>query len=533
MHTPRHPTRSITIMASALLALFLLSFVLGRYGVPLGEVVKILLSRVFSIEQTWTDNMAIAVWNVRLPRILLACLVGCGLSAAGTAYQTVFQNPMAAPDILGASSGACFGAALAILTGQSTVMVTVFAFLASLLSVALVYLVGRRSRGSRVVSLLLAGIMVGSLFSACTSYIKLVADPTNQLPQITYWLMGSLSGTRMHTVAFAAVCMAAGLMPLLLLRWRMNLLTLSPDEARAMGVHTDRLRLAVILCATVLTASAVSVSGMIGWGVAAVSLFFLGLYYTNRNLLYASSDFASVLYTMTMILLFLLPAISMRSFAEERKNRTDQLLLTSPVSIPAIVAGKFLAEVAVFALPLAAAVLMPLILKAFGTVSLVAAYSAVLGYLLLGSACLAVGTWISALTENQILAYLATFGALLVAYIMDGIQTMFTTGNLLAFIAFMVVVLIASILVGVICKRLTAGVTVFCVGAVVLFILFRLRPAWLLTAFNAVLSALALFDPFQDIVGGMFSIPAIVYYLSVIGLFLFLTGQALERRRWN
>ena len=156
-----------------------------------------------------------------------------------------------------------------------------------------------------------------------------------------------------------------------------------------------------------------------------------------------------------------------------------------------------------------------------------------LGYLLLGSACLAVGTWISALTENQILAYLATFGALLVAYLMDGIQTMFTTGNLLAFIAFMVVVLIASILVGVICKRLTAGVTVFCVGAVVLFILFRLRPAWLLTAFNAVLSALALFDPFQDIVGGMFSIPAIVYYLSVIGLFLFLTGQALERRRWN
>lgn len=265
MHMPRHPTRSITIMASALLALFLLSFVVGRYGVPLGQVVRILLSGVLPLGQTWTDNMAIAVWNVRLPRILLACLVGCGLSAAGTAYQTVFQNPMAAPDILGASSGACFGAALAILTGQSTVMVTVFAFLASLLSVALVYLVGRRSRGSRVVSLLLAGIMVGSLFSACTSYIKLVADPTNQLPQITYWLMGSLSGTRMHTVAFAAVCMAAGLTPLLLLRWRMNLLTLSPDEARAMGVHTDRLRLAVILCATVLTASAVSVSGMIGW----------------------------------------------------------------------------------------------------------------------------------------------------------------------------------------------------------------------------------------------------------------------------
>lgn len=274
-------------------------------------------------------------------------------------------------------------------------------------------------------------------------------------------------------------------------------------------------------------------TGMIGWVIAAVSLFFLGLYFTNRNLLYASSDFASVLYTMTMILLFLLPAISMRSFAEERKNKIDQLLLTSPVSIPAIVAGKFLAELAVFALPLAAAVVMPLLLQAFGTVSLVAAYSALLGYLLLGGTCLAVGTWISALTENQILAYLATFGALLVAYLMNGIQTMFTTGNLLAFIVFMIVLLVASVLVGVICKRLAAGAVVFCAGAVVLFVLFQLRPAWLLTAFNAVLSALALFEPFKDIVGGMFSIPAIVYYLSVMGLFLFLTGQALARRRWN
>lgn len=274
-------------------------------------------------------------------------------------------------------------------------------------------------------------------------------------------------------------------------------------------------------------------TGMIGWVIAAVSLFFLGLYFTNRNLLYASSDFASVLYTMTMILLFLLPAISMRSFAEERKNKTDQLLLTSPVSIPAIVAGKFLAELAVFTLPLAAAVVMPLLLQAFGTVSLVAAYSALLGYLLLGGACLAVGTWISALTENQILAYLATFGVLLVAYLMNGIQTMFTTGNLLAFIVFMIVLLVASVLVGVICKRLAAGAVVFCAGAVVLFVLFQLRPAWLLTAFNAVLSALALFEPFKDIVGGMFSIPAIVYYLSVMGLFLFLTGQALARRRWN
>lgn len=183
MYTPRHPVRSIVIMASALLALFLLSFVVGRYGVPLGQVVRILLSGVLPLEQTWTDNMAIAVLNVRLPRILLACLVGCGLSAAGTGYQTVFQNPMAAPDILGASSGACFGAALAILTGQGAVMITVFAFLASLLSVALVYLVGNHTRGNRVVNLLLAGIMVGSLFSACTSYISWWPTPPTSCPR--------------------------------------------------------------------------------------------------------------------------------------------------------------------------------------------------------------------------------------------------------------------------------------------------------------------------------------------------------------
>ena len=269
-HTPktaadRRARLWLMVLAAVLLALFLVSFVLGRYDVPIWQVVRILLSRVVPLTQTWTGNMEIAVLNLRLPRILLACLVGCALSAAGTAYQSVFRNPMAAPDILGASSGACFGAALAILLGLGRGAVTVLAFAASLATVALVYVIARRIRGNQVVNLLLSGIMISSLFSAGTSYIKLVADPTNQLPQITYWLMGSLSGTRMGTVKFAAVCMAVGLVPLLLLRWRMNLLTLSPDEARAMGVHTDRLRLAVILSSTVLPAAAVSVSGMIGW----------------------------------------------------------------------------------------------------------------------------------------------------------------------------------------------------------------------------------------------------------------------------
>ena len=263
----KRPLGRVCLMALALAALFLLSFVWGRYDVPLGEVVRILLSRLFPLTQTWTDNMAIAVHNVRLPRILMACLVGCALSAAGASYQTVFQNPMAAPDILGASSGACFGAALAILLSLPYAFIQVNAFAFGIVAVGLAYFVCQRvSRGKdAILMLVLGGMIVSTLFSSFITLTKYVADPDSKLPEITYWLMGSLSGTRLKTVAFAAACMAVGLLPLLLLRWRMNLLTLSPDEARSMGVNTDRIRLAVILCATVLTATSVSVSGMIGW----------------------------------------------------------------------------------------------------------------------------------------------------------------------------------------------------------------------------------------------------------------------------
>lgn len=274
-------------------------------------------------------------------------------------------------------------------------------------------------------------------------------------------------------------------------------------------------------------------TGMVGYVVAAVTLAFMGLYFTSQNLIYGSPDFAMVLYNCTVVMLFAVPALTMRSFAEERRSKTDQLLLTSPVSIPAIVLGKFLAQLAVFAVPAVVACMMPLLLTRFGTVSLLPAYASLLVYLLLGAACIAIGTWISALTENQIIAYLAAFGVLLVCYLMNGIRSMFTSGSLLAFIVFGVVLLAVSLLLGILCKSVVLGSGVFCVGAVLLFALFQLRPAWLLTGFNAVLSALALFDPFTTVVSGMFSLSGVLYYLSVIGVFLFLTGQALERRRWR
>lgn len=275
-------------------------------------------------------------------------------------------------------------------------------------------------------------------------------------------------------------------------------------------------------------------TGMVGYVVVAVMLAFMGLYFSANCLIYGSPDFGgTVLYSTTMIMMFVLPALTMRSFADERRNKTDQLLLTSPVGIPGIVLGKFLAQLTVFAIPCAVAAIMPLILTAFGDVLLVGAYSSLFAYILLGGACIAVGTFLSALTENQILAYLATFGVLLVSYLMDGIKTLFTSGNTMAFVVFCVILAVAAVLIGLACKNVTIGSAVFCVGAVVLILLFKLRPAWLLTGFNSVLGALALFAPFNDFVGGMFSIAGLVYYLTVIGLFLFLTGQALERRRWN
>lgn len=261
---------TVIVLAAALVICTLVSFLFGRYHVPLRELAAILADRFLGlfgggIEQFWTDTMAAAVWNIRLPRILMSILVGACLSAAGAAYQGIFQNPMAAPDVLGASAGAGFGAALAIFVGASSAMITVSAFAMSLMTVALVFWVSRHAKGERILGLVLAGIMVSSLFEAGTSFIKLAADPNNKLPEITFWLMGSLSGAEWSEIRFVILPMLLGLVPLFALRWRMNVLSMGDDEARAMGVDAGKVRVFVIIAATLVTASAVSVSGMIGW----------------------------------------------------------------------------------------------------------------------------------------------------------------------------------------------------------------------------------------------------------------------------
>lgn len=248
-----------------LLVVILISFGLGKYPIEIKQVLGIIFSRIFNIEQFWTDNMETIFFKIRLPRILLACLVGCCLSAAGAVYQGIFLNPMAAPDILGASHGAAFGAAIAIYFYRSSREVTISAFIFSLFTVFLVYFISKRTKGNKVLGLILAGIMISSLFSSATSFIKLVADPNDQLPAITYWLMGSLSGAKMSDVTFALLPMCIGLVPLILLSWQINILTIGDDDARTMGINTKLIRLITIISATLITSASVAVSGMIGW----------------------------------------------------------------------------------------------------------------------------------------------------------------------------------------------------------------------------------------------------------------------------
>ena len=224
-----------------------------------------LASRVIPVTPDWPSQVETVLFNVRLPRVLMAALIGAGLAAAGAAYQGIFKNPMVSPDVLGASSGAGFGAALGLFLSFSYQGVSFLAFVLGLSAVGAVCLISSRVKYNQTLGLVLAGMMISSLFTAAVSFLKLVADPNNTLPVITYWLMGSLASIRPKDLAFAAPWIIGGILPIYLLRWKINVLTLGEEEARCIGVNTSAVRLAVVLCATLITSAAVSVSGLIGW----------------------------------------------------------------------------------------------------------------------------------------------------------------------------------------------------------------------------------------------------------------------------
>lgn len=276
--------------------------------------------------------------------------------------------------------------------------------------------------------------------------------------------------------------------------------------------------------------------GMIGYVLTAFMLVSTAIYFVALNLGYGLTDFGYyTLYRTIFMLLLYIPVLTMRSFAEERHSRTDQLLLTSPVPTWGIVLGKYFALCVIFAVPCVVDVAMILVLKVLGAtaVSTAANFASLLCYYLMGCAAIAVGVFLSSLTENQIIAAISGVAALLLAYMMPSLRTMFTAGSAVALAAFTAIGAVLSVVAGLRSRSFTLGCLTFAGCCAALTALFLLQSSWLTEAFSAVLSALCLFTPFEDFVNSSFSIPTLVYYLTVAVLFLFFTAQGLEKRRWN
>jgi iron complex transport system permease protein len=236
----------------------------GAYPISLAEAVAALVRRLGGAPAH--GQVDTVLFEVRLPRVLAAALAGAALAAAGAAYQTLFRNPLVSPDILGVSTGAGLGAVLGIFLSLPVAGIQLLAFATGLATVGLVYAIASVVHGREpILVLVLAGVVVGSLAGAAISLVKILADPYDQLPAITFWLLGSLAATRRAEVWAALPLVLLGLVPLVALRWRINVLSLGDEEARALGVEAGRLRLAVIATATLMTASVVAISGVIGW----------------------------------------------------------------------------------------------------------------------------------------------------------------------------------------------------------------------------------------------------------------------------
>ena len=253
----------LVALAALLAAAVLVAAGIGPYRITLPEIVGAVLRALTG--RPGGDTVDTILFQIRLPRVLAAVLVGAALSAAGASYQSLFRNPLVSPDILGVSTGAGLGAVLGILLGLPVVAIQLLGFGAGLLTVTVVAMLARSLRGGDVLVLVLAGIVVGALAGALISLVKVLADPYNQLPAITFWLLGSLAGTKPADALATLPAVLAGLVPLVLLRWRIGILSLGDDEARTLGIEVGRLRAIVIAAATLMTASVVAISGVIGW----------------------------------------------------------------------------------------------------------------------------------------------------------------------------------------------------------------------------------------------------------------------------
>lgn len=252
------------VLVLLLAGVFCASFLLGRYDLGMGDLLAAFAGRAGGAPGA--QSAAAVVLELRLPRIAGAVLIGAALSVSGAAYQIMFRNPMVSPGILGVSAGAGFGAAVGILWGLPVLFLQGMTFAGGLCAVAITYVIGAKlcRGGNTTLAIILAGIIVSTLFTSLLSMAKYVADPYDKLPAIVYWLMGSLAAVPLDALFLPALLMAAAFVPLVLLRWRINLLSFGDEEAQTLGVNVGRLRLIVIACATLMTATTVSISGIIG-----------------------------------------------------------------------------------------------------------------------------------------------------------------------------------------------------------------------------------------------------------------------------
>lgn len=243
----------------------LISIGIGRYQVDFVVQIKIMLSQIIPMEVTWTDTEETIVMNVRLPRILLAMLIGGGLSIAGAAFQGMFANPLVSPDILGVSAGAGFGASIGILLFGNGATMQIFSLVMGMLAIGFTFLIGGLKRDMPIFMLVLAGVVTSALFQALISLVKFLADPEEKLPSITYWLMGSLGTASYSDLYIGGPLILIGILILYVFRWRLNILSLSDEEAKSLGISVTKMKWMVILGATLITSSAVAIAGIIGW----------------------------------------------------------------------------------------------------------------------------------------------------------------------------------------------------------------------------------------------------------------------------
>lgn len=258
-----------TLLIILLILIFsiLFSFTIGRYAVSLTQLFEILNYKLFGGNVNWAQSVETVLFKVRIPRIVLAVMIGAALASAGVVYQGLFKNPMVSPDILGASSGAGYGAAVAILLSFNSAGIQISAFLFGLVAVLITIIISKcvgRSNNN-ILALVLTGMVVNTLFSSFTSITKYLADSDDKLPAITFWLMGGLSSVSLKDLLIILFPFLLGIIPLILIRWKLNVLSFGEEEAQGMGVDTSKIRALTIFCSTLLTASAVSIGGMIGW----------------------------------------------------------------------------------------------------------------------------------------------------------------------------------------------------------------------------------------------------------------------------